>query len=107
MPIAVIVLILVALVVLNGQRERRRLHPRDSRDALPPGDHEELARVREMVEDLSSRFHRLEMERDFYKDLASPASGEERRPDRALPGEAPLSEETGDRELPGPDGEKT
>jgi hypothetical protein len=29
----------------------------------------ELARIREMVEDLSSRFHRLEAERDFYREL--------------------------------------
>jgi hypothetical protein len=50
----------------------------------------ELARVREMVEDLSSRFHVIETERDFYRELldapGSPALG---RPGSPAPESAP------------------
>jgi len=102
MSLAMIVMILVAIVVMNGQRERRRFRVEDPRDGLPPGDHEELARIREMVEDLSSRFHRLEMERDFYKDLANPTPGAGGAPGRTLPGEVQDSVESEDLERPGP-----
>lgn len=55
-------------------RSRRRL--RCSRGWYADEDaYVELARVRETVEDLASRFHRLEAERDFYRELAEAKDG--------------------------------
>ena len=62
----VIVLVLITTVgkIVSEALERRSLPPTGG-TALPPG----VDALREEVADLGARLHRLEEERDFYKDL--------------------------------------
>lgn len=66
----VIVLVVVSTIgkVVTDYNDRRALPPPSS---APP---EEIEALREAVADLGTRLHRLEEERDFYKELleASP-----------------------------------
>lgn len=67
-----ILLFFAAFALMGRSRHRRRCGRGWSSDE---DTRAELTRVREMVEDLSSRFHRLEAERDFYRELADTGHG--------------------------------
>lgn len=63
----VLVLVLISTIgkVLSDRSARPPL-PTHHAERLPPG---EIEGLREAVDDLSQRLHRLEEERDFYKEL--------------------------------------
>ena len=83
MSTGMLFLLVFAAFAIMG-RSRRRLRGDRGWDANEDM-RVELARVRETVEDLASRFHRLEAERDFYRELAAPKTEPvlERSEDRA------------------------
>lgn len=78
-----LLLIVCALAFACASRRPRHWHGHGRR--LHPDRDGELARLRDAVDDLSARFHRLETERDFYRELlgapsgGTAAPGEERR----------------------------
>lgn len=100
MPTGMILLILCVILLSSGHRRRHRwaLHLQE-RESL-----REVARLREMVEDLSARFHRLETERDFYRDLLEPGGTVTKWKGPTLFGEAALPEDVKARAAAGPTG---
>lgn len=62
-------IIVLVLISTAGKVVSRRRARRDSQVDLPPERQAELERIRDAMDDLSGRLHRLEEERDFYKDL--------------------------------------
>lgn len=86
----------VALVLIStlGKIWSSRQTHGETRGDLSDGGREELAAVRESMDDLSIRLGRLEEERDFYKDLLDSPT----RP-RAI--QSPLdTESTSDTDVP-------
>ena len=73
-------IVLICFAVFAYSPRHRRWHRQDRLGG--PETREELARLRLMVDDLSSRFHRLETERDFYRDLLEP--GAAGKPEKGL-----------------------
>ena len=74
MSTAMMFLILfMAFGFLGAGRRRWAVH-HDGRGELE-ATRREIARLRETVEDLASRFHKLETERDFYRELMSGSGG--------------------------------
>lgn len=73
----IIVLVIISTV---GKAVSRRHASRDLPGKTPSAEPRELERIRDTMDDLSGRLERLEVERDFYKDLLDAPGGR-----RAIP----------------------